>query len=764
MAPENSTTSLSEILERKARSARQQAYEEELVRLQKEVDFRGRELRTRWLAKEQEERQQELNQAHAERSNQERSLKNREQEFLRQIEEEERRKADEYQRRKEDEKRRKREEEERKRKQEEEQLAAVQRQAEIGDLTPKQVEQLRKAKKFLAAADTRILNRDYEGALVEVSKALSLVPTMPEAIEMKDLIRQSIREAKEAEDKAKAAEESSDIPQEPVPPRKASPAKGIFIFIVLVVIIIIGVALLKRQKNAMPERISIAVLPWNYSSAGGEFGYFGYTYPQHLAALLRSNPSLRVMGYASSSAIAERAKDPAAEIASLGFSDFLTGSMKNDNGKLTINLRLVDTSGTEKWKQTFESQVEAVSNLDSEIVKQLFGVLSPRERSVRLSPGEKQGSSNAEALASYLQGIKVFHQGSEDHIESALAFFRQSSTQDSNYIEPLVATASLLLSDIERNGDHDNSLATAEQLVQKALYLNSTNTDAIVGRARIRTMKGDFAAALKELDEALHVQPDMSEALLQKCRIQIETGDYGEAATVLKQALSIDPKNPGILRYAGYVQQLNGQYHQGMLYHDLAVQLTSDSIEYLTGPIADCILFDPDLSTSYENRLVRALKNRLDKNPADYEAMYRLGRLEQLSGVSGAWQPMLSDLSARLKKELGGSRSDEGMLDVELALALTRLGNYAEATRYASLATSKEQFDPRVFYKAAQVYSVQMFSYKKDQVDSTKRSLALEALRKAVLMDFRIDEIISGDFFNFRKDADFKKTIQLPMK
>ncbi|MFI5253504.1 MAG: tetratricopeptide repeat protein [Bacteroidota bacterium] len=764
MVQDNTASSVSEILERKSRAAKQQAYDDELARLEKEVQFRSKELLDQWLVKEKEEQQEELKKSDADRAIQERSLKNRELEFFRQIEEEERRKADEHTRRKLDEERRKKEEEERNRKQEEDRLAAIKRYQEVGHLTPKQIEKLRKAQKILTNVETLLSQNVFEDALVEVSKALSLVPTMPEAIEMREKIRQRIREVKETEEQKQPADEAPEEVESISASGKSSSMVKIVVAIVLVAVISVAIVLLRRQKAVVQERIPIAVMPWSVQPGSENSAYIAYTLPYRLSGILQTVPSLRVMGYPSSNALSQYSKDANRQVAMLGFNDLLLGSLKNEGGTVIIKLQLIDSTGTELWTKSYVSDTTAVDNHKGEMLNQLLSGMNikPEGRSAALI--DKKESVNPEALSSYFHGLMLLRSGAESDAQKALALFQESSNEDQNFADPLVASASILLSTVEESGDQDSMLAHAEALVQKALYINASYPNALLARARIRAIKREYNAALKEIDDALQIENDMSDAYLQRGRIYIEAGNYDEASAALKQALAIDPRNPEILRTMGYVQQLMGQYHQSFMYHDLALQFGGDSLKFLTGPVADCMLFDPDLTANYANRLTRALGNRIERNPSDYDAMYRLGRLEQINGVNNVWMRVLNDLNAKIRKELSRVGQGDPLMNVELALTLTRLGNYTEAARYARLATEKEHSDPRVFYKAAQMYAIQMFSYKKDEIDSTKRKLALEMLQKAVAMDFRIDEILNGDFFNFHDEADFKQSIQIPIK
>jgi hypothetical protein len=144
--------------------------------------------------------------------------------------------------------------------------------------------------------------------------------------------------------------------------------------------------------------------------------------------------------------------------------------------------------------------------------------------------------------------------------------------------------------------------------------------------------------------------------------------------------------------------------------------------------------------------------------------MYRLARYQQGSGKAMESLSLLKHLDSALTS-IGFARGVPHP-DARMALALvqTRLGLYDSAEANAGTALQSAEAEPWLYYKAAQMYAMQMFSAKTNLIDSLKKTSALTNLKSAVEHDFQIEEIIGGDFYNFRGDAEFKKTIQLQIK
>ena len=94
-----------------------------------------------------------------------------------------------------------------------------------------------------------------------------------------------------------------------------------------------------------------------------------------------------------------------------------------------------------------------------------------------------------------------------------------------------------------------------------------------------------------------------------------------------------------------------------------------------------------------------------------------------------------------------------------LALTLTRLGRYPEAIALANNAAAFDRDNAVVKYRIAQMYSVQMYSHKKKEIDANKKNEALKALREAVAIHYRLDELTSADFYNFRDQDEFHSIV-----
>jgi hypothetical protein len=95
-----------------------------------------------------------------------------------------------------------------------------------------------------------------------------------------------------------------------------------------------------------------------------------------------------------------------------------------------------------------------------------------------------------------------------------------------------------------------------------------------------------------------------------------------------------------------------------------------------------------------------------------------------------------------------------------LALTLTRLGRYPEASSLTRRMVEQWGNSAFVQYKAAQVSALQMYSQKKKETDPKKQEEVLAFLKTAMRQRFMLQEIVDGDFYNVFDKKEFRSAIR----
>ncbi len=758
--------------EDKILAAKQAAVEDELRHIEQDLEPRAIELAGQWLKQEDRLRQAESQAAEIERRREEGVLQGRVQDFTRKLEEGRKRREDSRRRAEEE---RLRAEEERNRFEQEKlpkpepvkQPPPVKKSApedgiwgpmeqaaeEIPARGPIPAEGSKPADALLNRAQEFFTHGDTENAAAMISRALELDPSNEAALKFQKEIGTG-HVPTEAVPVETVAQEEGAAP--PKAKRKLSKRAVIrLVWIAGGVILLTGAAVLffHFKSTLFPRNVSIAVMPFTDDSTGSAGRAIGLSLAQEIVSRLEHLKPVSVMGFSSSLAVSRSASDAPHAVFDLGYPVILEGKITlGAEGKVVLDVKISDSVGATQWKHSYEKTADQLAQIPGEIVSQIvdsYGLTLDAQSKAFLS---SEVTSNGSAYMAYLEGLSLLHYHDADSAQRALELFQQAIDRDKDFMGVLAEASLAVIAKAEYGGNADTTtLAHAEELARASLTANASVAEAHVALGKIYDLRQQYEAALREFDGALEQSPNYTEALAAKARVYLEIGKYDDATDALTRATELDPRDPAILELFAFANQLRNDPREASRYHEIALPVVEDSTRYLAGPMADAILFDPDMILSYGARVAAALQRNITSDPTDYADMYRLGRLLQVSGKVPEASDMLGKVSDLLRRELRAHPQDARAM-VYLALALTRVGKFPEAADLAKKALALGTSDPEIPYKVAQIYALQ------------KDPRALQVLHDAVAGQFRLAELTNGDFYNFRDNQEFYSTIQLSSK
>ena len=167
---------------------------------------------------------------------------------------------------------------------------------------------------------------------------------------------------------------------------------------------------------------SIAVLPFDDMSPGGDQEYFGDGMAEELLNVLSRLEGLRVAGRTSSFAYKGKEDDLRIVGQALNVSTILEGSVRKDGERIRVTAQLINASdGYHLWSQSFDRELTGIFSIQEEIATEVAGALG-----VRLGVGDVNafvgaGTRNAEAYEEYLKGWAIWDTKGESirHLETA---------------------------------------------------------------------------------------------------------------------------------------------------------------------------------------------------------------------------------------------------------------------------------------------------------------------------------------------------------
>lgn len=818
-------------LKKKIEAAKETAYNDELRRIDRDIDAKAQELLRQTMDREealrqeklkeievarqkaregiaakeeefrqrlvdgQKQKQERLRQAREERKQREEAeRRRREEEELRRMEEdrlrreaeearlraeEERRRQEEELRRKEEEERRREEErlrrEEELRKKEDEERRKLQEEIRRKESELRRQEEERRERiiSLIASAEVLFANNDYENARVEVAKALVNDPENPEAraLERKIKEAQGIPLVEKQEAPAPEPEPEVDEPQEDFRTiNTISPAGAIKgeekprsrkWYLVAALLILVGaIVLWQVQKGLFPSSFKVAVMPLVNPDNNIEATRLGSGLAMELIHRFEHVSALEVMAYPSAVHLQAGSRSPEQDAFRLGFLYVLRGSVRMVGSDLQVQMYLADSAGSTAWSKQYVVKANDFPRFATLLTRELLEVMEIDASTIDYVSKRHSAAPTSGTYAFYIAGLEQLGKPGAGGAEAAYSLFRQALSEDSTFAEAAASASMALLTSLDPQFQiQDSMILEADRLAKTALTYDPLNPEAHLALSRLFLLKKKYDLADLQLDTVAQETPNSADLFLLRARVQTELGEYKKAFENAGRAYALNPRDMDVLTTLANIHLLLGSIRDGFGYIESVVGIAPDSTEFLIGPYANTILFEPELLLTHSGRVRRACERRLLADPQDYRALYRLARMMQVSG-SALEAGTLLERNVRLLQTLLKSDPGNPEKTMYLALTLTRLGRYPEATGLTRRMVEQWGKSAFVLYKAAQVSALQMYSQKKRETDPKKQQEVLDFLKTAMRHRFILQEVVDGDFYNVFEKKEFRSAIR----
>jgi TolB-like protein len=157
---------------------------------------------------------------------------------------------------------------------------------------------------------------------------------------------------------------------------------------------------------ALPDRPSIAVLPFQNLSGDPEQDYFADGMVEDITAALSRIRWLFVIARNSTLVYKDRAVDAKQIGSELGVRYLLEGSVRKASKRVRIAGQLIDAStGTHLWADRFDGTLEDIFDLQDQVATSVVGAIAPALEVIEIKRAKRKPTENLDAYDYYLRGI-----------------------------------------------------------------------------------------------------------------------------------------------------------------------------------------------------------------------------------------------------------------------------------------------------------------------------------------------------------------------
>jgi len=292
---------------------------------------------------------------------------------------------------------------------------------------------------------------------------------------------------------------------------------------------------------ALPDRPSIAVLPFTNMSGDPEQDYFADGISEDLITALSHIRWLFVIARNSSFVYRGQAVDVKQVSRSLGVRYVLEGSVRKSGNRIRITAQLVDAlSGAHHWAERYDRDVTDIFALQDEIVQHVVGAIEPRLLAAEGLRSQTRAPEDLDAWDMVARAMSRYWRVTDADIEAAIAILKEA---------------------VRRHPDYAPAHSMLAFGLVLAVHLWGTAWE-------VPKLAADSARRAAELDDR---DPWAHLALGYVAFVRRQTE---EAVAQFRRAIELNPNFAAAHGYLGYPLAFDGQSDEAIASLSLAIRLS----------------------------------------------------------------------------------------------------------------------------------------------------------------------------------------------
>ena len=307
------------------------------------------------------------------------------------------------------------------------------------------------------------------------------------------------------------------------------------------------------SNPTLPDRPSIAVLPFQNISADPEQEYFADGMADEIITALSRFPSLFVIARNSSFTYKGRAVDVKQVARELGVRYVLEGSVRKAGNRVRFTGQLIDaTTGGNIWADRFDGALEDVFDLQDQVTARAVGAIEPRLQRAEIERAGRKPTESLDAYDYFLRGMASFHLLNRDSLLEAVRLFVRATELDPNYASPygMASWSGALRNSFGWMVDRESEIADAVRLARRAVAVGKDDPTALwSGGLSLAYLGNEVEAGAAYIDRALVLNPNLAASWNASGWVRMYLGESASAIEHFERAMRLSPLDP--LTYFG---------------------------------------------------------------------------------------------------------------------------------------------------------------------------------------------------------------------
>ena len=299
---------------------------------------------------------------------------------------------------------------------------------------------------------------------------------------------------------------------------------------------------------ALPDKPSIAVLPFQNTSADPEQEYFADGMVKDIITALSRVKWFFVIARNSSFTYKGKHVDIRQIGRELGVRYLLEGSIRKSGNRVRITGQLIEAAtGNHIWADRFEDGLEDIFELQDRITETVVAAIEPSLQLAEIRRSSVKPTVNLDAYDLYLRALSLQYLMTRESLDEALKLLNRAIILDPNYAFAKAFAAYIHGLREAHSWASTDDLSLAGQLAQEALNAggDEPTTIAFAAHALTRFRRG-FDVALAAMDRAVYLNPNSAQVLRRSAWVRIFVSDANRAIDEFSRSIRLSPVDPEI--------------------------------------------------------------------------------------------------------------------------------------------------------------------------------------------------------------------------
>jgi TolB-like protein len=307
-----------------------------------------------------------------------------------------------------------------------------------------------------------------------------------------------------------------------------------------------GTSTAPRATLALPDKPSIAVLPFQNLSGDPEQEYFADGVVEEIITALSRFRQLFVIARNSSFTYKGRAVDVKQVGRELGVRYVLEGSVRRAGKRLRITGQLVDAAtGAHLSADRFDGALEDIFDLQDQMTHHVVGAIAPKLEQAEIERAKRKPTESLDAYDFYLRGLGLINEMTRDANDEALRLFKKSIELDPSFALAYARAAQCFVLRKVNRWMAAQEVAEAARLARRAVDLGRDDAIALAyGGHVLAYVIGELDDGAAFVDRALALNSNLAAAWGMSGWTKVCLGEPDTAIEHAAVATRLSPLDP----------------------------------------------------------------------------------------------------------------------------------------------------------------------------------------------------------------------------